>query len=74
MITFNITNIVSEGNKIIVFYRFSNGQEFSNRFDSTASVIELMNWGNEQIQNFEKAKIELEQKIIELQEQIQESI
>lgn len=70
MITFNITNIVTSDEKIIVFYRFSNGQEYSNKFDSNTSVIDIMNWGNEQITLMEQAKKQLEEKINELQQEL----
>lgn len=69
-ITFNITNIVVEGNKMLVFYRFSNGAEFSNRFESTASVLDLLSWGETEKQRFVIDTSVVEDRVEELKEEL----
>jgi hypothetical protein len=71
MITFNITNIVAENNKIIVFYKFSNGVEYSNRFETNATLIDLMNWGNTQLETFNNQDIQ--EVVINLMEEVNDS-
>lgn len=69
-ITFRISNIITEKDKIRAFYEFSNGQSNSNVFSASASVDELMKWGNERAEFFAKREIELETRVEELTEQI----
>lgn len=68
-ITFNITNIVSENNKIIVFYRFSNGAEFSNRFEVTATALDMIAWGEKEKQRF-IVDTKVEERVEELKEEL----
>jgi hypothetical protein len=67
MTTFNISNtIVDPENKdgIIVFYSFSNGNVWSNRFPMSTTFAEIMAWGNSKCEFIESIVLE-RQRIVE---------
>jgi hypothetical protein len=59
MITFNVSNTRIEGDEIIAFFVFSNGEVNSNRFPLTTSFVDIMAWGTERAAWFERREIEL---------------
>lgn len=71
-ITFTITNVIPDGFDVIAFYRFSNGYEWSNRFRASASLAELMSWGNVQAEKIKTALETAQQMADSLQQQIEE--
>lgn len=68
--TFQISNIISESNQIRVFYRFSDGSESSNLFESNATLIDLMGWGEGRAKFLDSRAEELKKTIEELVEDI----
>lgn len=70
MITFNISTITPEDDKIVVFYDFSNGETNSNKFDKYITFTKIMKWGNDRIKFFEERELELEKIAQQLEEEI----
>ena len=68
--TFKIANIVADGSNIIVFYTFSNGIDYNNRFPATAPVTDLVEWGTVEAQKFDTAIAEAERRVTELQQEL----
>jgi len=52
MITYETKNTRIEGDEIIVFFEFSNGEVNSHRFPITTTVLDIQNWANEKAQWF----------------------
>lgn len=70
-ITFKISNIVQEKiDTIVVFYQFSNGVDFSNRFKTNSSVSEIMTWGQNESEKMELAIEEAQNALRRLQEDL----
>lgn len=74
MTIFQITNTRVEDGHLIVFYRFSNGEENTNRFEPTANIMDIMKWGEERAVWFDAREIELKELESQVQEIIQEPI
>ena len=70
MITFQISNIVTEGNQIRVFYRFSSGEESSQLFDPGATAMVLIDWGVKRSNFLEQRAIDIANNIQELREEL----
>lgn len=56
---FQITNTRIENGKLIVFYRFSNGEINSQTFDEKATVIQIMKWGKDRAKWFDDRDLEI---------------
>lgn len=69
-ITFKISNIVTEGSKIIVFYQFSNGVDYSNRFNTDSSISEIMTWGQIEAEKMEAAIEDAKNRVADLQQEL----
>lgn len=54
---------------MVVFYKFSNGEIFSNRVPITTPVAEIQQWGQEKCIWFDERAIEIENTIHELVEE-----
>lgn len=62
MTTFNITNIVPKihENSMVVFYKFSNGELFSNTVPTETPVPEILAWGQSKCDWFDERMFEIE--------------
>lgn len=69
-ITYDTKAIRREGNEIIVFIEFSNGEVYTNRFPVTATVIDIANWADSQVALFEQREREAEENIKRLEEEL----
>ena len=70
-ITFKISNIFQEKiDTMVVFYQFSNGVEFNNRFNTNSSISEIMTWGQIEAEKMELSIKDMENKLIDLQNQL----
>ncbi len=54
MITYQFTNAVTENSQMRVFFRFSNGEECSNLFELTATVLDINTWAKEKAKFYEE--------------------
>lgn len=63
MTTFNITNIAPNLKEMTmtVFYQFSNGEVFSNKFSADTPVPTILAWGQEKCTWFDEREVQMEE-------------
>ena len=61
-ITFDITNITPnlQDMTMVVFYSFSNGENFTNKVPADTPVTEILQWGQDKCVWFDEREVELE--------------
>lgn len=60
MITYTTLNTRIEGDEIIVFFEFSNGDINSVKFPLTTTVLEIQQWAIDRAKWFEEREVEIQ--------------
>lgn len=69
MIDYYVSNTIIDPEnpeQIIAFFKFSSGEEFSNRFPLTSTVNEILAWGRGQADEMNARVQENEEKFLEI--------
>lgn len=59
MITYQIRNVLPEGNGLRVFYYFSNDQTNSHLFEESATLVEIKQWASDRCAYFEQRELDI---------------
>jgi len=72
MVTYETLNTRLEGNEILVFFKFSNGEVNSHKFPLTSTIIEIQKWAVDRAKWFDERKLQIEEMRNQLVEPIEE--